>query len=93
MHVKHPELVLAGAVLVSLPMAKGLLSGDISPTAGAIRFLIALIVCWILGSILSWVVSTYSEQSRRRTIIKAIEDAQQAERDALVAESETDQAA
>lgn len=93
MHVKHPELVLAGAVLVSLPMAKGLLAGDISPTTGAIRFLIALVVCWILGSVLSWVVSTYSEQNRRQTIIKAIEDAQRAERDALAAESESDQAA
>jgi hypothetical protein len=93
MHVKHPELVLAGAVLVSLPMAKGLLSGNISPTAGAVRFLIALIVCWILGSVLSWVVTNYNEQSRRRTIMRAIEEAQRAERAALAESSESDRAA
>lgn len=93
MHVKHPELVLAGAVLVSLPMAKGLLSGNISPTDAAVRFLVALIVCWILGSVLSWVVSNCNEQSRRKTIIRAIEEAQRAERDALAATSEPDQAA
>jgi hypothetical protein len=92
-HVKHPELVLAGAVVVSLPMAKGLLSGNISPTAGAVRFLVALIVCWILGSVLSWVVSNYTEQSRRRTIIRAIEEAQRAERDAPAEPAEPDPAA
>jgi acyl-CoA synthetase (AMP-forming)/AMP-acid ligase II len=70
MSVRHPELVIAGAVTVSLPMVPGILNGDISSAAGGERFLIALIGCWILGSVLSWVTTTYSEQSRRAELMR-----------------------
>lgn len=70
MSVRHPEMVIAGAVAVSLPMVPGILNGDISSAAAGQRFLIALIGCWILGSVLSWVTTTYSHQSRRAELMR-----------------------
>lgn len=70
MSVRHPELVIAGAVLVSLPMVSGILNGDIGTIAAGERFLVALVGCWILGSVLSWVITTYSHQSRRAELTR-----------------------
>ncbi|MDE3203335.1 MAG: hypothetical protein KGQ66_03830 [Acidobacteriota bacterium] len=81
MAVRHPEFVLAAAVAVSLPMAPGLLSGQISGMTAIERFLIALIVCWFLGSILSWVLTTYGEQARRAQVIRMIEESQRMDND------------
>lgn len=74
MRVRHPELVLAAAVLVSLPMIPGLLDGGISPMTVLVRFLIALIVCWIGGSILSRLLTNYTNQVRRAEIQKQIDE-------------------
>ena len=65
MKVRHPEFVLAAATIVCLPMVPGLLSGGITAAAAAERFLLALVGCWFLGSILSWVINTYTAQSQR----------------------------
>lgn len=73
MAVRHPELVVAGAVVVSLPMVPGILAGNIGMETAAVRFLIALVVCWIIGVILSWVFTTYGEQARRARLEKMIE--------------------
>lgn len=73
MKVKHPELVLAAAAIVCLPMVPGLLSGQISGFSAAARFLLALVGCWILGSILSWVLNTYSQQSQRAELIRMVQ--------------------
>lgn len=73
MKVRHPEFVLAAATAVCLPMVPGLLSGQITAVSAAERFLIALVVCWFLGSILSWVVNTYAEQARRAQLVHMIE--------------------
>lgn len=73
MKVRHPELVLAAATAVCLPMVPGLLNGQISGTVGAERFLLALVVCWFLGGVLSWVVHTYSEQSKRAEVIRLLQ--------------------
>lgn len=73
MKVRHPEFVLAAATAVCLPMVPGLLSGQITAVSAAERFLIALIVCWFLGSLLSWVLTTYSEQARRAQVLRMIE--------------------
>ncbi len=70
MSVRHPEFVIAGAVLVSLPMVPGILNGDIGTVAAGERFLVALVGCWILGSVLSWVTTTYSHQSRRAELMR-----------------------
>jgi hypothetical protein len=77
MKVTRPELVLAGAVLVSLPMVPGILSGGIDPTAALIRFLLALVVCWVAGGVVSSVLSRYSEASRQAEVARLIERAQQ----------------
>jgi hypothetical protein len=74
MSVKHPELVLAGAVAVCLPMVPGLLKGQISDIAAAERFLIALVVCWVLGSVLSWVIRTYSAQASRAELTRMVDE-------------------
>ncbi|MDA8043891.1 MAG: hypothetical protein M0Z30_01435 [Actinomycetota bacterium] len=74
MAVRHPEYVLAGAVAVCLPMAPGLLDGQISATTAAERFLLALVVCWVLGSVLGWVVATYSDQARRAEVVRMIDE-------------------
>ncbi len=74
MKVKHPEFVLAGATAVCLPMVPGLLAGQITAATAGQRFLIALIVCWFLGSLLSWVLNTYSEQARRTQLVRMIEN-------------------
>lgn len=75
MSVRHPELVIAGAVAVSLPMAPGILNGDISGAVAGERFLIALIGCWILGSLISWVLSTYSQQATRAELNRLVSEA------------------
>ena len=79
MKVRHPEFVLAGAVALSLPMVGPLLSGEISATAAATRFLFILIATWVFGSVLSWLINTYSEQARRAEITKLLQEAQDSE--------------
>lgn len=72
MKVRHPELVLAAATAVCLPMVPGLLAGEISGTTAAERFLLALVGCWFLGAVLTWVITGYSEQARRRELTRLL---------------------
>ena len=78
MKVRRPELVLAGAVLLCLPMVPGILDGAVGATTALVRFLIALLACWVGGAVLTSLLDRYSEQSRRDQIVRAVEDAQQA---------------
>ena len=73
MGVKHPELVVAAAAACCLPMVPGLLAGQITAVAAGERFLGALVVCWVLGSILSWVLTTYSQQAQRTELMRMVE--------------------
>lgn len=73
MKVRHPELVLAAATAVCLPMVPGLLNGEISGTTAAERFLLALVVCWFLGGVLGWVIHTYGEQSNRAEVVRLLQ--------------------
>jgi len=72
--VRHPELVLAAATLVSTPMLPGLIDGGISPLSALVRFLIALVACWMAGSILSRLITAYTNQVRKAAIAKQIEE-------------------
>lgn len=83
MAVTRPELVLAAAVGVSLPMAPGIVDGGVSPDTAAVRFLIALVICWAGASLLSSVTSRYSVESRRAETIRMIEAARRAQLGAL----------
>jgi acyl-CoA synthetase (AMP-forming)/AMP-acid ligase II len=78
MRVKRPELVLAAAVALSLPMVPGILDGGIGAMTALTRFLMALLACWAAGAVLSTVLTRYNEDSRRAEIVRAIEAAQQA---------------
>jgi len=76
--VRRPELVLAAAVLICLPMVPGILHGDVSTTTAIIRLIGAILVCWVGGAILSNVLTRYDQQSRRAEISRLIEQAQAA---------------
>ncbi len=66
MGVRRPEWVLAAAVVVCLPMVPGVLSGAIGTTAALERFLGAILVCWILASIVQAVLDRYADAAVRR---------------------------
>ena len=66
MGVRRPEWVLAAAVVVCLPMVPDVLSGGISTTAALVRFLGAILVCWILASVVQAVLDRYADAATRR---------------------------
>ncbi len=76
MAVRRPELVLAAAVALCLPMVPGILNGGIGAMTALVRFLIALLACWVAGALLSKVLTRYNEESRRAEIVRTIEAAQ-----------------
>jgi hypothetical protein len=70
--VRRPELVLAGAVAICLPMVPGVLNGNIPAISAGTRFLVAIIVCWLAGSLLTAVVDRYSREARRAQALKML---------------------
>ena len=49
--MKRPSLVLAGAVVLCLPLVPSFLAGTIAPLSALERFLLALVVCWIAATV------------------------------------------
>ncbi len=74
MRVRHPELVLAAAVLICSPMLPGLFSGSLSVTTALIRFLIALIGCWIAGSVITGIFHAYARAQEEESTGSLMED-------------------
>ena len=70
--MRRPELVLAGAVAICLPMIPGVLNGNITAISAATRFLIAIIICWFAGSLLTGIIDRYSRESRRSQALKML---------------------
>jgi len=70
--VRRPELVLAGAVLICLPMVPGVLSGNVSAVTAGTRFLLAVVLCWVGGSLLTSVLDRYSAEARRTQALKML---------------------
>jgi hypothetical protein len=70
--VRRPELVLAGAVAICLPMVPGILNGNITVISAGTRFLIAIIICWAAGSLLTGVIDRYSREVRRTQALKML---------------------
>jgi hypothetical protein len=70
--VRRPELVLAGAVAICLPMVPGILNGNITVVSAGTRFLIAIIICWVAGSLLTGVIDRYSREARRTQALKML---------------------
>jgi Flp pilus assembly pilin Flp len=73
----RPGLVVAIAILLSLPMAPGVLDGAISAETALLRFLVALLLCWGSSALVGGVLRRYSEQSRRAHVLRIIEEARQ----------------
>ncbi len=75
MGVRRPELVLAAAIALSLPMLASFVSGAINAVALLVRFAIALGLCWVLGAVIERVYTSYARQARNAAIRKQLEEA------------------
>ncbi len=82
LRVRHPEYVLAAAVLVSTPMIPGILDGAVSLERALVQFLLALLACWVAGGVISSLLVRYANESRRKAIIKMIADQAEKRREA-----------
>lgn len=75
MRVARPGLVVAVAILLSLPMAPDILDGAIAPTTALLRFLLALLLCWAGAAVVGTVLRRYSAESRRTELARMVEEA------------------
>jgi len=66
---------LAGAVAICLPMVPGVLNGNITAVTAGTRLLIAIVICWVGGSILTSIIDRYSTESRRSHVMKMLANA------------------
>jgi hypothetical protein len=71
--MRRPELVLAAAVVICLPMVPGILDGAITPEAALLRGLVALLACWTGARLLLAVLGRYLEQSRRAELARMMD--------------------
>jgi hypothetical protein len=71
-HVRRPELVLAGAVAICLPMVPGVLNGNVTAITAGTRLLMAIVLCWVAGSVLTSIVDRYARESRRNQALKLL---------------------
>ncbi len=74
MGVRRPGLVVAAAILVSLPMIPSFLDGGISVAAVTLRFGIAVALCWAGGAVIERVYDGYARKAREAEIEKALLD-------------------
>jgi hypothetical protein len=72
MKVRRPELVLAGAVVICLPMVPGVLNGNVTTITAGTRFLIAIVMCWVGGGVLTAVIDRYNAEARRSQVLKML---------------------
>jgi len=70
--VRRPDLVLAGAVVICLPMVPGVLNGNIAPISAGIRLAIAIVICWAAGALLTSIIDRYSAEVRRTQALKLL---------------------
>jgi hypothetical protein len=77
--VRRPERVLAGAVLICAPMIPGVLNGNITAVSAGTRFLVAIVISWVAGSVLTSVIDHYSRESRRAQAVKMLAAARRPE--------------
>lgn len=75
MGVRRPELVVAAALVLSLPFLPSVLDGALSPAAGIVRFAIALVLCWALAAVVERVVDMYARQARQAEITRLLDEA------------------
>ena len=75
MHVRRPELVFAAAVAICLPMAPGVLDGNVTTITAGTRLLIAIIICWFGGALLTSIIDRYKAEARRTQVLKMLANA------------------
>lgn len=73
MGVRRPDLVLVGAVVLSIPLIPGIISGAVSPFTALIRFLGAILLCWVATWVVGRVLDRYYETARRAEIIASLQ--------------------
>ncbi len=78
MRVRRPDLVLAGAVVICLPMVPGVLNGNITTVSAGLRLALAIVICWTAGSLLTSIVDRYSREVRRAQALKLLAAARRA---------------
>jgi hypothetical protein len=64
--------VLAAAVAISLPMVPGILDGNITAVTAGVRLLIAIVICWVAGSVLTSIIDRYTREVRRAQAMKML---------------------
>jgi hypothetical protein len=72
MSVRRPELVLAGAVALCAPMIPSVLNGNVTAIAAGGRFLVAIVICWLAGSLLTSLTDRYAREARRTQAVKML---------------------
>lgn len=75
MSVRRPELVIATAIALCLPMLPAFLDGGIGPASALVRLAIALAICWVAAAVVQRVVDTYARDARQAEIRRALERA------------------
>ena len=53
-------------------MVPGVLNGNITAISAGTRFAIAIIICWVAGSLLTSVIDRYARESRRNQALKML---------------------
>ena len=74
MSVRRPEVVVAVAIALSLPMLPSFLDGAISPAGLLVRLAIALALCWAVAAVVERVYDNYARQARQAEVRKAMEE-------------------
>jgi len=64
--------VLAGAVVLCLPMVPGVLNGNITAVSAGLRLAGAIIICWMAGGLLTSIVDRYSREVRRTQALRLL---------------------
>ena len=67
--------MFAAAVAICLPMVPGVLNGNITAVTAGTRLLVAIVICWVGGSILTSIIDRYSVESRRSHVMKMLASA------------------
>jgi hypothetical protein len=70
--VRHADRVVLLALVVSAPAIIGAFDGALSATTAALRFVLALLVCWAAAAVVERVVATYLRQARQAEIARQI---------------------
>lgn len=71
--VRRVELVVVGAIVLSIPSIQQAFSGGIAPTSALLRLAGALALCWAVGAVVERTLDTYARQARQKELAERIE--------------------